>query len=396
MSQGMSTIVTVYLKEVVDNLRDRRTLMSALLMGPVFGPVLFAVVINLSISRALDSQSEALEVPVIGAERAPNLVRYLESRDIEAVDAPADKADAMAAVRDGVHDVVVVVPEDIAERMAVSTPARIEVISDHSNTTAEREARRVARAIAAYGQEIGALRLALRGIDTTSVQPFNVDEVDVSTPSGRSAVILGMLSYFFLAALLTGGMNLAIDSTAGERERGSLEPLLSLPVLRDHLIIGKILAASTFMATSLALSLITFFFTLRFLPFEELGMTPNFGLPVVLTAFLLLLPFTLLGASLMTLIASFTRSYKEAQTWLTAVVLAPTLPILIVSILQLRPTFELMFIPSLSQHLLLVDLIKNEPLNGLYVVVSVVGTLTLGLILMFLSARLYRREGLLG
>jgi len=204
-----------------------------------------------------------------------------------------------------------------------------------------------------------------------------------------------MLSYFFLAALLTGGMNLAIDSTAGERERGSLEPLLCLPVLRDHLIIGKILAASAFMALSLALSLTTFYFTLRFLPLEELGMTPNFDLGVVVTAFFLLLPFALLGAALMTLIASFTKSYKEAQTWLTVVILAPTLPILVVSILMVRPSTLLMAIPSLSQHLLLVSLIKNEPINWLYVAISVIGTLSLGLLLTWISARLYRREGLL-
>jgi sodium transport system permease protein len=220
--------------------------------------------------------------------------------------------------------------------------------------------------------------------------------VDVSTPSGRSAILLGMLSYFFIFALLSGGMNLAIDATAGERERGSLEPLLSLPVTRDTLIVGKILAACLFMALSLSLSLISFFVTLKFVPLERLGMTPNFGPDVVATAFLLLVPFTLLGAALMTLVASFTRSYKEAQTWLSVVLLAPTLPILIVSILQVRPNTELMLIPSLSQHLLLNGVLRNEPLNMLHVAVSVIGTLLLGVLLTLVCARLYRRESLLG
>ena len=125
-------------------------------------------------------------------------------------------------------------------------------------------------------------------------------------------------------------------------------------------------------------------------------MTPNFGPGVVLFALLLLLPFTLLGASLMTLVASFTRSYKEAQTWVGAVLLAPTLPILIVSILQVRPSTELMLIPSLSQHLLLVGMIKNEPVDLLHVSVSVIGTLVAGALAAWLCARLYRREGLLG
>jgi sodium transport system permease protein len=240
------------------------------------------------------------------------------------------------------------------------------------------------------------MRLSARGVSPMVVRPLNIDLIDVSTPSGRSAMLLGMLSYFFIFALLTGGMNLAIDSTAGERERGSLEPLLCLPVTRDRLIFGKIAAACLFMALSLAISLVSFYVTLKFVPLEKLGMTPNFGPAVVGTAFLLLLPFTLLGASLMTLVASFTRSYKEAQTWVSVVLIAPTLPILIVSLLMVRPSTALMLVPSLSQHLLLVGLIRNEPLDSLHVLVSVTATLLAGAALAFICARLYRREGLLG
>ena len=125
-------------------------------------------------------------------------------------------------------------------------------------------------------------------------------------------------------------------------------------------------------------------------------MTPNFGPSAVIIAFLLLVPFALVGASLMTLVASFTKSFKEAQTWVSVVLFAPTMPILVVSILMVRPSTLLMFIPSLSQHLLLVGLIKNEPLNMLHVAVSVGGTLIVGALLTWVCARLYRREGLLG
>ena len=392
----MRTIGIVFSKEVIDNFRDRRTLISALLLGPIFGPVLFAVMINLSVSRAIDSANEALDLPVIGAEHAPNIARFLESSNMRLIEPPASRAAAIEAVGRGDEDVVIIIPETIGDDLAAGTPVRIEVISDQANTTAERSARRATQALAAYNQQLSVMRLMARGVNPVALQPLTIDQVDVSTPSGRSAILLGMLSYFFIASLLTGGMNLAIDSTAGERERGSLEPLLCLPVLRDHLIVGKILAACLFMAVSLALSLTAFHFTLKFLPLQDLGMTPNFGLDVVAAAFLLLLPFTLIGASLMTLIASFTKSYKEAQTWLTAVILAPTLPILVVSILMVRSSAWLMLIPSMSQHLLIVSLIKNEPLNWLYVLLSISGTLAVGLLLVFATTRLYRREGLLG
>ncbi len=392
----MRTLLTVFAKEVVDNFRDRRTLASALIMGPLFGPILFAFVINLSLERALDDVERSLDVPVIGAEHAPNLMRYLKSHNIDIVDGPEDLDAAIESVRLGQHDVVVVVPEDFGAQLEGSIPARVQLVSDQANSQAERDARRVRNALYSYSQELGAMRLVARGVSPLSLRPLNVDDVDVSTPSGRSAILLGMMSYFFIFALLMGGMYLAIDTTAGERERGSLEPLLSLPVTRDRLMLGKILATCLFMAMSLMLALWSFYFALKFMPLEEIGMTPNFSPPVVLAAFFLLLPFVLLGASLMTLVASFTKSYKEAQTYLSIVLVAPTLPILVVSILTLRPQLEFMFVPSLSQHLLLVDMIKNEPVNLLHVGISVSSTILIGVLLTWICARLYRREGLLG
>jgi sodium transport system permease protein len=391
----MRTLGIVFRKEVLDNFRDRRTLLSALLLGPLFGPVIFAFAINLSLKQSLSDASETLELPVIGAEHAPNLAAYLRSHNIDIVSAPASREDAMAAVESGARDVVVVIAESFGRDLADGTPATVEVITDQANRAAERESRRATRALASYSQELSAMRLAARGVSPQVLRPLNIDVVDVSTPSGRSAMLLGMMSYFFIFALLTGGMNLAIDTTAGERERGSLEPLLCLPVTRDQLILGKILAACVFMAASLAISLVSFYVVLKFVSLEQLGMTPNFGPVVVGVAFLLLLPFALVGATLMTLVASFTKSYKEAQTWLSVVLLAPTLPILIVSILMVRPSTLLMLVPSLSQHLLLVGLIRNEPLVGLHVAVSVAGTLAVGVVLAWICTRLYRREGLL-
>jgi sodium transport system permease protein len=392
----MGTLTRVFAKEVIDNIRERRALVSALIMGPLFGPMLFAFVINLSVGRSLATADESMDLPVIGREHAPELVRYLTSRNIVVVDGPADRNAAIAAVKSGKHNVVVLIPDDYGEKLRAGEPVRVEVFADEANTVADRDARRARDALEDYSRELAALRLVARGISPLAMKPINVDDVDVSTPSGRSALLLGMMSYFFIFGLLMGGMYLAIDSTAGERERGSLEPLLALPVTRDQLMLGKIAATCAFMAISLLLSLCGFFVALKFMPLEQLGMTPNFGPRVMLAAFLILAPFALLGAALMTLVASFTKSYKEAQTWLSMVLIAPTLPILIVSILTIRPRLEFMFIPSLSQHLLLVHMIKNEPLRFLDVAISVSSTLAIGIALTVICARLYRRESLLG
>ena len=123
----MKTIRTVFFKEIIDNFRDRRTLVSALLMGPLFGPILFAFVINLSVSQSIENAEEALELPVIGAEHAPNLISFLQSRNINVAEGPESREAAIDAVSIGEKDVVVIIPEDFGEDLAGMTPATIEV-----------------------------------------------------------------------------------------------------------------------------------------------------------------------------------------------------------------------------------------------------------------------------
>ena len=391
----MGVLFHVFRKEVVDNFRDRRSLLTAVAMVAMF-PLLMASLIGFQIDRSFDTETDLISLPVIGAEHAPNLMRYLESNHIDIVPGPADAAAAVTAVETGGLDVVLRVPENFGEQLAGTIPAKVELYLDQANTAGDADVGRVRDALFGYNQTLVSIRVSARGINPNLLRPLNIDTIDVSTPSGRAAILLGMMSYFLLFSLLMGGMYLAIDATAGERERGSLEPLLSLPVTRTHLILGKIAACGVFMAFSLLLSLLSWFVALRFMPLTQIGMTPNFNLPVVLAAFLLLCPMLLVGASLMTLIASFTKTYKEAQTWLSFAILAPTMPILIVSFLNLRPRLEFMFVPSLSQHLILVDMISNEPINGLHAAISVASTLALGVLLAWACVRVYHRETLLG
>lgn len=391
----MDTFFHVFRKEAVDNFRDRRSLLTAVAMVAMF-PLLMASLMGFQINRSFDTDGEAVYLPVIGSEHAPNLRRYLESNDIVITGGPADADAAVAAVEAGDLDMVLRIPENFGEQLADMIPAKVELYLDQANTAGIADVDRVRNALSGYNQTLAGIRLAARGVNPMLVRPLNIDTIDVSTPSGRAAILLGMMSYILLFSLLMGGMYLAIDATAGERERGSLEPLLSLPVARAHLVLGKIAGCGAFMAFSLLLSLLAWFVALNFMPLEQLGMTPNFNLPVVFAAFLLLCPMLLIGASLLTLVASFTRTYKEAQTWLTFVILAPTMPIMIVSFLNLRPRLEFMFVPSLSQHLILVDMISNEPVSALNIAVSVLSTLAVGAIFTWVCVRLYHRETLLG
>jgi sodium transport system permease protein len=393
----MSALATVCRKEIVETLRERRTLLS-LLLGPLFGPILFAVLINMTVSRNLTSLDEALEIPVLGAERAPNLIAQLRARSIEPLDEHdvVDIEDAARRVATGEFDVVLVVDDSFAEDFGTDRTARVALVFDRSKNRAASRVGRLRGAIDAYGQQIGVLRLVANGADPSLLRPLVVDELDVSTPASRSALMLGVLTYFLLFATLTGGLHLAIDTTAGERERKSLEPLLTLPVSRASVLVGKMTATVCYMLASLALTLIAFTIALRQLPLEQIGMSSNFGVATAALAFALLCPFAPLGAALMTTVASFTKTYREAQTYLTFVLLVPTLPLAFATMLNIEPEPKLMWIPSLSQHLLITTLIKDQPLNPSFVAISVVSTLLLGALLGWLAVRLYRREAILG
>ena len=193
-----------------------------------------------------------------------------------------------------------------------------------------------------------------------------------------------------------GGLYVAIDTTAGERERGSLEPLLSLPVRRDALIAGKLGATVAFMLLATGISILAFTFSLRLVPFAELGIRPNIGPAVLAKVFLLLVPFAFLGAALLTFVASFTRSYREAQSWLSVVLLVPTIPIAFAGLKGMSPGLPAMLVPSLSQHLLIMELFKGASLHPLYVAVSAASTLALALLLTLAVRHRYRRETILG
>jgi sodium transport system permease protein len=392
----MGALFTVFLKEFRENLRDRRTLVSALLFGPLFGPLLFGAMVSRMLTQSVAESDEPLHLTVSGRDHAPGLIRHLESQGVQLkFEALTDEA-ARDAVRSGAAQVVLIVPADYGARFAAAVPAPVLLVADSADSQTRKSVDRARALLGAYSSGIAQLRLQVRGVNPLMSVPVAVNELDVATPTGRAVVVLGFMTYFVLFAVLMGGLYLAIDSTAGERERGSLEALLSLPVARGSLVGGKILATCAYMCVSLAISLSAFVVVFRFVPLEKLGMSANLGLRTAAAFFAICLPFVPLGAALMTFVASFTRSYREAQTYLTTVLLVPTLPIAFASIYSLKTQSSLMFIPSLSQHLLMTSVLKDEPISAFDVAVSAGSSAAVALVLMVLTARHWRRETMLG
>lgn len=388
----MNPVSAVFRKEVLDNLRDRRTVMSSLLLGPLFGPLFFALAMSVMLLSQLDDVDEPLELPLKGAEHAPNLVRFLESQNVVIVPASGDLE---ARVKSGELDMAVVISESFPSRFRAGEPAPLQLIADESNTTTRKTMRRAELALEAYSRQIAALRLQVRGVSPEAMMPLAIGRVDVSTREGRSVLILGMITYFVLFASLMGGLYLAIDATAGERDRNSLESLMALPVGRRQLMWGKIGATMAFMLLSVAVCVLAFYVGLKFVPLERLDMTANFSPAVALGVFLVIVPYVVFGAGLLMIVGTFTKTQKEAQTYLGLMLAIPTMPILFAAIVGVKPSAPLMLVPSLGQHLLITDLLKAEPLNWGWAALSAVSTALIGLAMCHIATRRYDRETIL-
>lgn len=389
----MRKLRTVFFKEIVDNLRDRRTLLTVLVFGPLFGPVFYTVMMNIIINKQIADLDQPLHLPVAGAPYAPNLVAFLKQHNTVIEPAPADPR---AAVQDGSKDVVLVIPEHYAAAFRAGEPATVELVMDNSRESAAKNIGRARTLLQNYAQVVGNLRLLARGVDPRAVQPLAIEEADVSTPRSRAVLILGMLPYFFLFAAILGAFYLAIDTTAGERERGSLEPLLTTSASRSTLVLGKLGAVTLFSAVSLGLDVLAMLGCQNLIPAAKLNIAVDFTPVSALLAFVVGAPFCAFIAALLCVVASFTKSYKEAQTWLSFIMVVPLVPVLALLLYPHEPSLWMMFVPSLSQDVLITNLIKGEALHWLFMSISVTSTLVGAAALATLAVWLYRRERILG
>jgi sodium transport system permease protein len=342
----------VLVKELVDSFRDKRAL-SSILLSILVGPLITGFMMN----RIADRQKDAddVRVPVVGARNAPALVQWLSQQS--GVTVATGPADPEQAVRDQTEAVVLVVPPDYAEDFRSSRPASIKVVADSARTDAQAQVERVQRLLAQYNAEIGALRLIGRGVSPAAATPLKVQSVEVSTTQQRAARLLSVIPLMVLLAAFTGAMQLATDATAGERERGSLEALLVNPVPRGALALGKVTASalSGMLAVMVTAGLCTAL--LRFIPLQELGMRFRFGTPHMVGLMAAALPMCLLTASVQSCVATLAKSFKEAQTYMGILILAPMLVGVMGTLYPIDNQPWMYGVPLLGQYVLLTSVL---------------------------------------
>jgi sodium transport system permease protein len=346
----------VFVKELVDALRDRRTLAVVLLSSVAIGPLLLVVISTLV--AKMEQRAEARVVVALGIEHAPTLRNFLERQNYTVREAPADHERALKEGR--LEEPVLVVPPGFEDGLRSAEPPQLELLSSSGNQRAELGVRALQRLLQGFNQEQATLRLALRGVAPAALEAVQVQVRDLADRGGRAAQLTLMLPFFVVMAVLYGALNAALDTTAGERERGSLEPLLTNPTPRGALVLGKWGAVASVGMLIAVLSVASFLPGQWLLRSEALAALFQFGLREAAWFVALLLPLAGALAALLMAVAIRCKSFKEAQANSTLVVLGVTLLPLVNVLDPVGSAPWHLWVPALAQVTLMARVLRGE------------------------------------
>ena len=375
----ISNIMTMLRKELIDAARDKRSVMAGLYYA-IGTPLLMCGMFMLLIGQM--SSPEDLNIKIENGERAPDLVKYLSSQGITHGDDQDKSLD--------VKDIRLIFSDDYAAQMAKGLSAEVTLVADNSNEKLQNSIRRLEKNLQTYSAEMGSLRLIARGIDPRVIQPIKVNVEDQATPDSKGGVILGVATMTMIYAVFISGMNLAIDTSAGERERNSLALLLSHPVSTRNIVLAKVLAVTVFAMLGLLLTLIISKLSYSFVPWQELGFTVSISTNFILLMLLIGLPIAIMAASLQLFVSFMAKTFKEAQSYLTLVLIVPMMLSMAASY-NIAPD-TLQWLPVSGQQQALIAFIKGREIPMLQLLLSSLTTMVIAFGLTFAMERSLKSE----
>lgn len=355
----MKQALIVFSKELADALRDRRTLLRLLIPALLMGPLLLMALSGLIAS--LEERADKREVLAVGIDTAPTLKNFIERQTYTLKAAPADYEVKLRATQ--LLEPVLVVPADFEAKLLAGEMPTVEIVSDSANQRASAGVGALRSLLYGFNRERAALNLAVRGVSTELLEPADVQERDLASAQARAARLTGIIPMFIIMAVLYGALTAALDSTAGERERGSLEPLLMNPAPHGALVAGKWGAVALLSMAVALLSSLSFVPAQWLLKSDVLQAQFSFGGPEVLAFWLLQIPLAAGLSALLMAMAIRSKTFKEAQAGSTLVITAVTL---MPMISLLNPGGEAawyFWVPGLAQNTLMMAVLKGEALR---------------------------------
>lgn len=380
------TVMTVAKKELIDHLRDRRTALMIFIISIAMGPV---VLIGLAyFTASLEQKYEKRDIYLDGQEHAPEVVNYLLRQDMT-IKAP--KPDFRERIKEGKHDPVLVVPKNFSEKF-LTGEAKVELVYDDTRQESRGDSRALRQALSGFNREVGMQRLIARGVSPNVLRAVEIEDTNLGTAAQRAAGLLFIIPWMALMICVSGCTAIAIDMTAGERERGSLEPLLMTPTARDALVLGKALAVGLYCLAGVALTLLGFALTLTFAKLPGIAavmsLSPNQYLGFALTMF----TFAPAMGAIQMLIAAYGRTFKEAQTYVTYLIMAIMMMPMVATFAQLKDALWQLFVPMLGQMMVITRILRGEPVEAIHYLLPAAINIAILVVSIVMISRLLRQE----
>lgn len=395
----MAPVLTIWFKEIVDNIRDRRTLLTSLLMPVVLMPVILVGSFKLQEQQVKGAAVKVAKVAVINADQAPTLVAFLKTQDkITLVPVPTDPKVAVDA---NTVNIILDVPVDMEANLQQHRPTAITMRQKSSNYDSSTAGAKVMAALQLFNAQQAAAAVTAANLPPTILTSVIAKPVDLASSEELGGYFLGLLLPMFIVLFaIIGGMYIAIDVSAGEKERKTLEALLVTPVSRMHIVAGKFLAVASTATVTIILSMASLYAAFKLVPPPDLGgsgapLVINLTVPAALTMLGIGVILAVMFSGLLLSVAIFAKSYKEAQNYISPFYILAVVPISIANTIPgFKPTLGYFLIPGINAVFVMKEVLVGvyDPAHILTTIASLIVMAGLGIIV---AARIYSQEGIL-
>jgi len=293
------------------------------------------------------------------------------------------------------EELVLVIPDNFAARIAEAKTSYVELVSDSSRNDSRITVARVRSLVRGYNSELASLRLIVRGVSPEVMSVISIVDSEVASQQEIATSVLSFIPIYIVLAAFISGMGIAVDSTAGERERKTFEALLINPVSRLQIVLGKWVAATLFAVLGMSLTLVLCMLVMSYVQIEELGLRFHVSALQVIAMLLATLPLAFLATSMQMLVGIFAKSFKDAQSYIGFLVLLPMLPGLYTMFNPIKTETWMYAVPMLGQHLLLTDVMGGVAVPVVGYFLSPMAVLLLCFVFSAITARLFKRESII-
>jgi sodium transport system permease protein len=400
---ALRNIGIVYRKELTEALRDRRTLISTLLVPLLLFPLLSVGFGALAFTLLKKAEEETPKVMLLGGADSPGVLQALRAgKKIEVVPATPDWRDKI--INKEVR-AAIAIPDGFETSLAQQNPLTVEIYKYEGELKSSISAATVEKNLKDYRDRIVEARLEADHVPSSVLTPFLIKQDNVAPPEKvGGAAFGGIIGYMVILLCLTGGMYPAMDLTAGEKERGTMETILSSHIARFDLVMGKfflVLTASLVTAALSVLSMGISFWGVQQLKVIDVAKNPDAAamqlqvrLPAVLSVFLMALPLAVLFSAGLITISLFAKSYKEAQSYISPLMILVILPAVAAMLPGVELTAKLALIPILNVSLLCKELVTGT-YHWNFIALIFLSTCVYAAAALFLAVKMFQREDVL-